>query len=443
MRRRQFLKSAAAGTAGLGAQTAPASRPPNIVFVLADQWRAQTLPSSGDRDLNAPNLARLANEGVHFDRVYASYPVCTPSRASLITGRFPHACGMPRNNLLLPADQPSIAAQLRGAGYATGYIGKWHLDGEEKPGFVPPGPRRRGFDYWAAFNRGHDYYRSTYFRDESTPILAEGFEPDYQTSLAQDFIRRQKQNPFYLFLSWGPPHTPRRPPKDLYDPAQFRLRPNVPASYEAEARKGHAGYYGLCTALDTALGRLLKTLDEEQLTRNTIVVFTSEHGDMLGSHGLEYKNVAFEESARVPLLIRYPGALEPGARSDMLISNIDLMPTLLSLCGAQVPSEVQGRDLSALLRTGKGARPESIFAEGQMGGEGEWRMVVRGFDKLVVNRAGEITHLFNLGEDPYEQSNLVNSRAHRRAKDELLALLRDWQRRTQDGRTGSGLRTRG
>lgn len=441
MRRRQFLQSAAGATAGLAAQTG--TRPPNLLFILADQWRAQTLPSANDRDLVAPNLARLANEGVHFDRAYASYPLCSPSRASILTGRFPHACRIPRNNIQLPANEPSIAAQLRNAGYATGFIGKWHLDGEEKPGFVPPGPRRRGFDYWAAFNRGHDYFHSTYFRDDPKPIQPEGFEPDYQTALAQDFIRLNKQKPFYLFLSWGPPHTPRRPPRDLYDPRQFRLRPNVPASYEAVARTGHAGYYSLCTALDTALGRLLKTLDEEQLSANTIVVFTSDHGDMLGSHGLEHKNLAFEESARVPLLIRYPGVLEPGSRSDLLLSNVDLMPTLLTMCGQNAPAEVQGHDVAELIRSGEGVRPESIFAEGHMGAESEWRMVVRGLDKLVINRAGEITHLFNLGEDPYEQSNLLASRARRRSQDELLALLRDWQRRTQDGRTGSGLRTRG
>ena len=255
--RREFLAAAAAKLA---------ERPPNLLFVLADQWRAQALPAAGDTDLRAPNLHRLATEGVHFRRAYASYPLCTPARASFLTGRFPHAARTVRNSVRLPLGEPSIAAQLKAAGYATGYIGKWHLDGEERPGFVPPGERRRGFDYWAAFNRGHAYFDSTYFRDSPEPIRPGGFEPDYQTSLAIDFIRANRSRPFFLFLSWGPPHTPRTPPPAfarMYDPRQFRLRENVPAEYEETARRGLAGYYGLCSALDANLGRLLKALDEQ------------------------------------------------------------------------------------------------------------------------------------------------------------------------------------
>ena len=442
MNRRHFVPVvAAAATATLPAQT----RKPNLLFILADQWRAQTLPSAGDKQLQAPNLQRLAAEGVDFERVYASYPVCTPSRASMITGRFPHACRMPKNDLLLPREEPSIAAQLKSAGYSTGYIGKWHLDGEERPGFVPPGWRRRGFDYWAGFNRGHRYFDSIYFRDDQQPIQTKGFEPEYQTSLAIDFIRRNKQNPFYLYLSWGPPHTPRTPPpdtKNLYDPRQFALRDNVPDSYAEEARKGHAGYYGLCTALDRQIGRLLKTLDEEQLTRDTIVVFTADHGDMLGSQGLEYKNEPYEESARLPLIIRYPRAFKPG-RNNTLISNVDYMPTFLGLCGAEVPENVQGLNHTRLLMTGEGRRPESLFAEGKMAGEGEWRMIVRGFDKMVINRQDEVTHLYNLSNDPFEMTNHFDARDQLRTRDELMALLNDWRKRTGDGRTASGLRSRG
>ena len=193
LHRRQFLSAAAA---------APAlPRKPNVLFILADQWRAQTLPSAGDPDLIAPNLARLAREGVTFTRTYVSNPVSTPSRAALMTGRFPHACRMPHNDLLLPIEEKCIAQQLKQAGYSTGYIGKWHLDGEARPGFVPPGPHRRGFDYWAAFNRGHFYYNSTYYLDEDKPIRREGFEPDYQTDLAVDFIEKHKAGPFCLYVS--------------------------------------------------------------------------------------------------------------------------------------------------------------------------------------------------------------------------------------------------
>jgi arylsulfatase A-like enzyme len=427
--RREFVSSAGA------ALMPPAQRKPNVLFIIADQWRAQTLPAAGDLDLKAPNLARLGAQGVHFTHAYTSNPVCTPARTSMITGKFPHACRMPHNDLQLPLDERCIGDQLKQAGYATGYIGKWHLDGEEKPGFVPPGPRRRGFDYWAAFNRGHNYFNSIYFRDTPEPLREGGFEPDYQTALAVDFIRKNKKDPFCLYLSWGPPHTPRTPPartRSLYDPAAFHLRPNVPASYEAKARQGYAGYYGLCSALDDNIGRLLSALDENGVADDTIVVFTADHGDMLGSHGLEYKGVAYEESARIPLLLRYPRALKGGVNNGTLISNVDYVPTLLSMCGAAIPPGVQGQDLSQLILTGSGKRPESIYCEGQLSSPGEWRMLVRGFDKLVVDAKLQPTHFFNLAEDPYEQENLLENRSQLRRVDELIAVLKNWMHRTGD-----------
>jgi len=422
------------GTAAMAFQPA-ASHRPNVLFIIADQWRAQTLPSAGDPDLKAPHLAALAARGVTFSRAYTSNPVCSPARASMLTGKFPHACKMPHNDLLLPVDEPSIALELKKAGYATGYIGKWHLDGEERPGFVPPGPRRRGFEFWAAFNRGHFYFNSTYFRDTPEPIRPQGFEPDYQTDLAIEFIRAHKNRPFCLYLSWGPPHTPRTPPervKGLYDAAKFHLRPNVPSDYAPQARKGYLGYYGLCSALDENLGRLLRALEETEAAADTIVIFTADHGDMLGSHGLEYKGAPYEESARIPLLLSYPRKLKGGVTNDLLISTVDFMPTLLGMCGVEPPAGVQGQDLSELILTGSGKRPESVYVEGRLTQPDEWRMVVRGFDKLVVNAKFEPTHLFNLADDPYEMNNQCDDKTQRRRVDELTALLKSWMRRTGD-----------
>lgn len=440
MHRRHFLHAAAAASTLPGAT----NRKPNILFLLADQWRPQTLPSSGDTDLHAPHLGRIAREGVHFNRAYATNPVCSPSRASMITGLWPQAVNMPRNDLQLPLDTPSVAQQLKDAGYKTGYIGKWHLDGEERPGFVPPGPRRRGFDYWAAFNRGHFYYKSTYWRDSPEPILETGFEPDYQTGLAIDFIRANKANPFYLFLSWGPPHTPRTPPKHarLYDPRQFKLAPNVPAEYADKAREGMAGYYGLCSALDDNIGRLLKTLDEESLAEDTLVVFTADHGDMLGAHGLEYKGVHYEESVRIPLLMRYPRKLRPNTTSDLLISNADYMPTFVSLGGGEIPKAVQGTSLASQIFEGKGAEPNSLYASGKLGTPDEWRMVIRGLDKAVFDNKDRLTHLYNLGQDQFEQLNRAEETGYKRVRDELRAHLRHWRAKTAYTTDPSGLKLR-
>ena len=145
---------------------------------------------AGDPDLVAPNLARLARDGVHYSRAYTSYPVCCPSRAAMLTGKYPHQVGVRRNHTQLPLEAKTMSAELKRAGYRTGYVGKWHLDGAASPGFVPS-ERRRGFDYWAAYNVSHRHYGSVYFRDTPEPIPLAGFEPDSLTGLAIDFIRRE------------------------------------------------------------------------------------------------------------------------------------------------------------------------------------------------------------------------------------------------------------
>ncbi len=439
--RREFLKSAGAFAGARMAGSAAPARKPNIVFVLAGGWRGQSLD-----DLRVPNLESLAKQSMQFERLYTCYPLAAPSRAALITGRFPHACGVPRDGVPLPLDQPSIAEQLKRAGYRTGYIGEWRLDGADDPGFIPPGPRRHGFDYWAAFNRGHRYFDSIYFRDAPGSIHHAGFEPDYQTDLAIDFIKQGGSKPFYLFLAWGPPHPPLTPLPDrvatMYDPRKMRLRANVPAERQASAEDSYARYYALCSALDDNLGRLIGALDQQHSAGDTIVVFTSDSGDMLGSQGLEDDNQPFEEAVRVPLIVRYPGVLAAGRKNDALLSNVDLMPTLLGLSGVAIPENAQGQDLSAWLTGQQGSHGESIYASGKLGESTEWRMVVRGLDKLVVDRDLKVTHLYNLGQDPFEMENLARDVSQDLKRDELRALLKDWMRRTGDGMDPSGLKKR-
>ena len=424
--RRNFAASAAA------ALQAPPKRP-NLLFIVADTWRGQALPSAGDPDLIAPNLARLAKDGVYCSRAYTCYPVCCPARAAMLTGKFPHAAGVPRNHTLLPLEQKTMSAEFKRAGYRTGYIGKWHLDGAASPGFVPPA-RRRGFDYWAAFNIAHQHYDWTYFGDTPEPIRPAGFEPDYEADLAIEFIRQKSAQPFFLYLSWVAPHAPYTPPARhaKYDAARLHLRPNVPVRGEEEIRKNAAGYYGLCSALDENLGRILAELDRQGLREDTIVVFTSDHGHMLGSHGLDQIDLPYEEAARIPLLLRYPRRLAAGTENDALISNVDFAPTLMALCGVDAIEGMQGFNLAPWLTAGEGPRPESIYAEGQLGQPGEWRMIVRGFDKLVVDAAMKPTHLYNLRQDPYELENLAAEGPERRKLDELLALLKRWAFRTSD-----------
>jgi arylsulfatase A-like enzyme len=426
MNRRQFAFAAAL----------QGQRRPNVLFILCDQWRRQTMPGFGDKDLIAPHLARLTGEGVEFTRAYVSNPVCTPSRAALQTGRYSHAVSMQWNGRLLPLEYPCLAHAFAEAGYKTGYIGKWHLDGGDHPGYTPPGPRRRGYQYWAAFNHNHDYFNFEYFRDDAKPVKMSGYEPDHQTGLALDFLGRNKESAFLLFVSYGPPHGPYRPPErhaKTYKPGAITLRENVPAEFAAEARETTAGYYGLCSSIDDNVGRLLQGLEEHGVADNTIVVFTGDHGDMLRSHGLEDKQYWYEESAGVPLLMRWPGKLAAGTKQDWLFNNIDVAPTLRGLCGLPPIEGAQGQDRSALIRNrGTGERPESIYVQGELGSKLEWRMAIRGWDKLVVNRELQVTHLYNLALDPLEKDNLAGDRGTIRRQEELVALMRGWILKTGD-----------
>jgi len=409
LRRREFLKTAAALAAARPARPAP-SRKPNVLFLLASGMRAPVLEPGGDAELRTPNLDLLAKQGARFDRVYSSCPVGSPSRAALITGRYPFASGVTRDHARLPLDQPSIAEQLKGAGYETGFIGQWLLDGGPET-FVPPGPRRHGFQYWPE-------------------------EPKFErrTGFAIDLIKQNRQNPFYLFLSWGP-----APKAKLNGGRSVHLRPNVPPSYDSG---NLAEYYAYCSSLDDNAGRVMRALDEQNLAEDTIVVFTSDYGDMVGSHGLEGANVPFEESVRVPLVVRYPRQIKAGGEYDFPLSNVDLMPTLLGLCGVPIPNDTQGQDLSTLLTSGQGAHPESVYCLGKLGAEAEWRMVVRALDKLVVDRDMNITHLYNLGTDTYEMENLAQDATQELKRDALKALLKDWMRRTADRTDPSGLKKR-
>ena len=439
LNRRDLLKSAGAiGAASIASPAPP--RKPNVIFVLAGGWRALPLD-----DWRAPNLQAFAKQGLFFERLYTCCPLASPARAALITGKFPRACGVPRNDVRLPLDQPSIADPFQRAGYRTGYIGEWALDGPEEPGFVPPGPRRHGFEYWAAFNRGHRYFDSIYFRDAAQPIHRSGFEPDYQTDLAIDFIKQSGPKPFFLFLAWGPPHPPLTPPPrttGLYDPNRIKLRDNVPSDRDETARNALARYYELCSALDDNFGRLMAALGGLYLVDDTIVVFTSDCGAMLGSQGLDDDNLPYEESVRVPLILRYPRTLPSGHKIDALLSNVDLVPSLLALGGVDIPESVQGQDVSNWMARGQGSHMESIYSSGKLGDPNEWRMVVRGLDKLVVDHNLSVTHQYNLGQDPFELENLARDASQELKRDELKALLKDWMRRSGDGIDPSGLKRR-
>ena len=412
---------------------------PNLLFILVDQWRFSAMSHGENHDstVQTPNLDNFAKESVEWTRCYSAHPLCTPNRSAIITGRWPWETGMNTNNLMLPPNEKCIAHQFADKGYKTCYIGKWHMDGPAKPGFVPPGWRRRGFQTFIGFNRGHAYMNSKTFSNEGK--LLQGwkghYEPRKQTELAIDFIKKNKENPFFCFLSWGPPHTPyaAHPKQFSYNPKDIKLRPNVPGEARQKAAKSLSNYYAHCTALDDLFGKLMKELDSLGLKDNTLVVFTADHGDMHRSHNLLYKQHPQEESWHVPLIMRLPKVENSGAKTDTLISSADLMPTILPLCGLEIPSTCTGKDKSkAIFSKDSEAKDDSIYG----GKDNTWRGVVKGDYKLVVENTkteeNNPTMLYNLKTDPYEMKNLIDDSKFKRKKEELLIELANWEKKTQD-----------
>jgi arylsulfatase A-like enzyme len=310
------------------------------------------------------------------------------------------------------------------------------MDGEDKPGFVPPGWRRRGFKTFEGFNRGHRYYNSITFTDDGQKMdAAQKYEPTLQTDLAIEFMKKNRTNPFFCFLSWGPPHTPYKPPekyKIMYEPDEIKLRPNVRGKHNKQAAcKDLANYFGLCTSLDHEWGKLMGALDILGIADNTLVVFTADHGDLHYSHGKKFKNEPEEESLHVPLIMRMPRTIKPGQQVENLVSSVDLMPTILSLCNLTVPGTCTGTDKSGAVKGTMDPDSSSIYAE-----QGAcWRTVLQGRYKLVMWGKGKTAgpeQLYDLEKDPYELNNIINESSHAKILKNLIAQYKTWKKRTND-----------
>ncbi len=419
---------------------------PNVVFVLADQWRAQATTWESDPNLlgKTPVLDKLASESVNFKYAVSCTPVCTPYRGSFLTGQYPLRHGLIINDVNLSSNAVSIAEAFAAGGYDTAYVGKWHVDGRGRSAYIPR-ERRQGFDYWKVLECTHEYNRSAYYaHDDPTRQYWLGYDAFAQTKDAQAYIsgRKKKEKPFLMVLSWGAPHNPYQAApqsyNDLFDPAKIVLRKN--AKDTPAFRKDLAGYYAHIVALDKALGDLLKTLDDTGLRDTTLFVFTSDHGDMIGSQGEARKQRPWDESIRVPLLIRYPSALKGGRVSELMISTPDLMPTLLGLCGVAVPSTVEGENYSALLR---GEQPEPAEGAALIACYtpfGEWT-AARGGREYRGVRTKRYTYvrslegpwlLYDNATDPYQLENKVDDPKLQTVRDKLEAELTRLLKKTRD-----------
>jgi len=483
-------------------------KPINLLFLFTDEQRADTLGAYGNRQIQTPNLNRLADQSVVFERAYVTQPVCTPARSSILTGLWPHTSGCTENNAPLPAETPCLPEMLPPGRYAAGYFGKWHLGDEIFP--------QHGFGEWRSIEDGYRTYyaagrdrsaRSTYhhflvdsgfapadgdaFRRGQVARLPEEFsKPAYLGWEASRFLREHRDEPFVLFVNFLEPHMPFFGPRDeQYDPAgiplpmDFENPPaadqhpklrlfrehyrragcggSAPLDTEEAWRRLIARYWGLCSQVDTHVGTILATLEECGLDQNTVVVYTSDHGDMMGSHQLAAKCVMFEPAVRVPLLMRLPGQTE-GRRVSGPVSQIDLPATLLDLLGCDAPDGQQGRSFRRLLEGARDGPDHDVFIEWNgpncglaadvvgkvelpehLAGHGtvaEAAAAIQDPVRAIVTRDGwklccsPLGHheLYHLRDDPLETTNLARRDEHRPRMAELADRIRAWQHRTGD-----------
>ncbi|PDH37780.1 MAG: sulfatase [OM182 bacterium MED-G24] len=455
--------------------------PPNIVLFMTDQLRRDALGCYGNEICRTPNLDKLAQEGTRFDQAYAVSPVCSPSRASLMSGRYPHNHGVminthiaPTWNRGLPADSPTFSRQLKDAGYVLDYAGKWHVNedlGPEDFGFDRHGlsgnarrsvnMRKRvdpmklyepGTESVIEFERGRMVVAGT-----STGTVSE--HPTSQvTDQGIQMLRERAtgDDPFFLRIDVVAPHFANRVPEpyaSMYDPASIPPWPNFDETFE-DKPAGHlrkhqewhledkdwawwqqviAKYYGDVTLIDDCVGRVLDAIRECGIEDGTIVVFSTDHGDAAGSHKhFEKSGTMYDEVFRIPMLAKVPG--QDARVVPEFVRLMDLMPTFVEWGDAKMPHDLDGRSLAPLIYDDVPADwPDSVYCEshGEVWGYSSQRMVRTDRWKYVYC-PHDLDELYDLDADPAEMSNLINDPAHRDILQQMKARLIGWNDATGD-----------
>lgn len=451
-----------------GQRGGPASkREPNLLFVFSDQQSYDMLGCNGNDQVITPRTDAFAKEGVRFTHCFSNAPVCTPYRGMLMSGKHPLHNGAFENDFpICPAAGPHFGDVLEAAGYRTGYIGKWHLLGGDRQRPVPVGLLRSGFNQTFYSDNCTTEYRaghSFYYNDAGEKIIYDQWQPYSQTDQAIAFLEHSAEvsgasggaggsgggKPFALFVSWHPPHDhglmrPHPPrfydyrhhPEELskrYAGKDISLRPGVEDS--PLMRELTRDYYAMCSGVDVAFGRLLDSLKAQGLDDNTIVVFTSDHGDMLGRYpNSPPKRPIHDTSSRVPLIIKNPQQPNAGLTSDLLISGLDLMPTLLGMMGLKAPDDVHGQDLSDPIFRGQGDAVASIPM--LMVGWPIYRGVVTRDWSFSMGPEGQGTAfnsvLFDRRHDPDQMNNLYDDPDRSAIRQEMEKLTRRWMDRFED-----------
>jgi arylsulfatase A-like enzyme len=433
MGRRRFLRALAAALAALGlGRSAPAQERtprPNFILIYTDdqRWDAMSVVQKEQSDkarfpwFKAPNMDRLAAEGIRFRNAFAVNSLCSPSRSCFLTGQYSHINGVMNNGTPLPATNVTHATLLKQAGYATGYFGKFHHDGQKE---------RPGFDEFASFI-GQGKYEDCPFNVNGEIKPSQGWVDDVTTDYAIDFLKRHKDGPFDMVIGFKSPHDNRMPPpraQDRFDgekprpapnmsaapPFRKNVKPNIGDTGGGKDNKGRGGgmlnYFRCISGADDCLGKLLDAIDELGLAGNTVVLFTSDNGYYLGEHSLGDKRSAYDESMRIPMIVRYPKLAGKSQVRDEMVLNIDWAPTILDLAGVAVPETMQGKSWKPLMENKLGDWRNSFFYEyffEKPFNTPTLSAVRTGTAKLIKYPGhDEWTELFDLSADPYEMKNL-------------------------------------
>jgi arylsulfatase A-like enzyme len=418
---------------------------PNVIFILTDQWRASSLGYTGNDVVQTPQLDKFSKEAVNFINTVSVLPVCTPYRASLMTGRYPTTTGMFINDLYLPEEELCFAEIYNQAGYNTAYLGKWHLDGHGRGDFVAP-ERRQGWTFWKGSECDHHYPKEHYYDNEdTTKRYWEGYSTYAIAEEANNYMEQHAndEEPFCLFVSIATPHFPHNTAPEeymkMYTADKLKLDPNVSDELHKKALKELQGYYAHCTATDKAIGDIIGKIKELEIYNNSIIVFTSDHGEMMGAHNHKplMKHTAYSESANVPFLISYPGiGNNAGKIAEAAITTPDILPSLLSLCDIEIPESVEGYDLSHIVKSPdmdkeRAALYMNPVPFGKMDYIDEYRAVQTDKYTYVKTPRGP-SMLFDNGKDVYQMNNLINQTDYEEIQQKLDKQLMDELKRIGD-----------
>jgi arylsulfatase A-like enzyme len=439
----------------IGRSTSSENKPPNVLIIQTDQHRGTIMGCAGHNQVRTPNLDKLASEGIRFTNCISGGPVCSPFRATFQTGLYCHKHGVDRNNTPLDPEHRTIGEEFTKGGYATGYIGKWHLGGlkpKDSPGgFIEPGEQRQGWHDWNGYERGHEYFKVWKFNEHGEKVRVKGYdwEPSWHTDMALSFAKKhsQQHKPWCYYLSYGPPHLPLQCPKkylDVYDLNKIILPRDLENTLNREdlsaIRKIYHVYYAQVTAVDYEIGRLMKGLKALGLDDNTIVLYTSDHGDVLGRHRKYHKGkyrgkgLPFESAFRIPLILRWPNKISTTV-CDTLVNSVDLAPTILDLAGLPEPKQFQGDSMAPWCLNGNGPQNQILY----LGLRGitslNWfRAVWDGRYILAVFGAkSEKSKLLTDNQrDPYEERNFVEDSLYHNVKKKLEDALIWLSEKTED-----------